>query len=100
MPSPPAAMKSRWSRDSALMAPPIPITSSGRPHLAPLRERPRESEASRSANAVISATPAPAGKQANFVAQGLFEVDDVAVFDSAPAGLRDIKVKGRIVQRL
>src|SRR6476619_6394682 len=48
----------------------------------------------------LAVVPAPPPEQYNFVAQGLFEVDDVAVFDAAPAGLRDIEIKGRIVQRL
>src|SRR5207244_13253137 len=48
----------------------------------------------------LAVIAAPAGKQTDFVAQGLFEVDDVAVFNAAPARLRDIKLKGRIVQRL
>src|SRR5258708_29096783 len=48
----------------------------------------------------LAVIPAPAAEQADFVVQGLFEVDDVAIFDTAPAGLRDIEVERRSVQRL
>jgi hypothetical protein len=40
-----------------LTAPPIPITSSGRPHRVPLIEVPSDSDASMSVNAMISVLP-------------------------------------------
>src|SRR6266852_8233668 len=48
----------------------------------------------------LAVVPAPAAEQADFVAQGLFDVEDVAVFDAAPAGLRDIEIERGIIQRL
>ena len=48
----------------------------------------------------LAVVPAPAAEQSDVVGHGLFEVDDVAVFDAARAGLRNVEIERRIVQRL
>ena len=83
-------MKSRWSRDSPLTAPPMPITSSGRPHLLPLIDAPIASEASMSVKAMISVLPSfqlqrPNTPRSSF--QRLFDIDDIAVLGATGAGL-------------
>src|ERR1700710_1460725 len=48
----------------------------------------------------LAVVPAPAAEQADVVGQRLFEVEDVTIFDAARAGLRDVEIEGRVVQRL
>ena len=48
----------------------------------------------------LAVVPAPAAEQSDVVGQGLLDADDVAVFDAAGAGLRDVQIERRIVQRL
>jgi hypothetical protein len=68
-----------------LIAPPIPITSSGRPHLAPLIEGRATGgvDIGEGHDLGLAVVPAPAAEQADVVGQRLFEVEDVAVFDAA-----------------
>src|SRR5713226_2443003 len=48
----------------------------------------------------LAVVPAPAAEQADFVGHSLLEIDDVAVFDAAGTGLRDIDTERRIIQGL